>query len=308
MGGFSLIENMVGIAMFGIASVAIMSLVGYSFLASRGAESSRSASNFAFQIKEVLWQQHICTGNFRGTSIALNASTKFAEVKGYKLDLTLDPDNPSYFKVGAIQDALLLDSMTLVTKTKVSDTSYLGEISLDFKQQTTSVGNSDYFRKFPIIINVDATSKLESCSGLNMQTMLAQDRICDIVSNGRAYFDGTKCASKYHFQCFAGAGISATCPAGWKIQDPEKRDPYAVPGVSCEVDKGGDTFSLKVPKTPREYVGIGVVESSPMGYVLKPDIATNTCNCYWAVDGLTGNWGCKACCEKCKDPALGCPP
>lgn len=286
--GFTLIEVLVAAGLLGVLVLVLSSALQQGFLGFKSVDNRQSmASQFA-EMRMKLGKRNICTGNLKDKVVNLGNEMILNRLDNF--DISLNPTGEILFDqtVENTKDiGIVVAKLTLTPKTKLSKNFLIGEVRIHYQSKGKSLGPDQMSRTFSLALSVnDADNKIVNCGALD-ETVVAEDRICSVASNGRNYFDpvsGT-CKSRYVDQCFMGSGSSASCPSGWTI----------APAISqtC-ASTGSDSFS----PVNRSYTDGAVIPFTPPPYRFVPSASGNSGTCAWAADQDYSGWTCGVRCEQ----------
>jgi prepilin-type N-terminal cleavage/methylation domain-containing protein len=285
--GFSLVEIMVTAALVGILSLALVAAIEYGFLGAKNIDNRQSISSEASEMRQMLWTESICTGNFKTKIAAPNKEISVNQLDYFDKNGVLQPsmrifDKNNQNKMPGIE----ILRFALVPKSRITDTIYAAQVEIDFHIKSKTAGPDTLTRTFPVALTIDPSNQqIVRCGSMDENTG-AEEQVCAISSGGRDYYDPiTKtCKSKMQGQCFMGTTGSdtATCGYGYTV---------ATDNQNCA--QGTDVFN----KLPRNYRNGATQQAAPPPYLfIKSNNTSGTCN--WAADLDPTGWTCGVRCER----------
>ncbi len=196
--GFSLIEVIIGIALFSAISLAMMRLFDSQSKAQKKLSQNFTVLQVAEEVGYILNDALSCTKNLNGHSL----NETLDKVSFFTRDLTTGDSNEQYI-IARVNDEygeksqgkVKLSEIKLVHNTENlpdEDPDIPNSLKMTFKKASTSFGGENIFFQVPVRVLVDENKKIESCFVTEDQFL---KNLCENLLKGFFYEADRSCRS-----------------------------------------------------------------------------------------------------------------
>ncbi|MGE0527931.1 MAG: prepilin-type N-terminal cleavage/methylation domain-containing protein [Bdellovibrionales bacterium] len=302
--GFSLLEAMIGVAVFSVIIAGVTAMIHWVSLAQLNSKAVQTFNNLIGEAQMVVDTVAGCTANFGGMRVnggnpaPVDATIHFFNPAVSPVTLTEPLAEPAQI----VENAIRIDSVTLSRVSRTSANRVIARVTVRASKVGSPLGSNEMSQSFPIYALTDDSGEIVSCYGTfsNGGNTTAQQLTCELISGGQSFWDPVtnRCVARYYTKCFPGSDSSvASC------------DPRTTLGlVSCRPTRVRDTFSGSLHRT---YENGRTISSIPPGAAFCQQVSTFSGQCVYATDAILepGNV-CEPCCkmDKLADESTTPPP
>lgn len=305
--GLTMIEVVVAMGMLGALMFVLMSTINLGLRGVGAIESMQNTSSLNYILKKALGQPTTCKANLGGMKLSIDDPAGIS-LKGLYYPKPGDLEKPDKSKpiihikeVEAKKDSdqkLNIKSISVKPVANLSTNTMVADFVVELESGRDLLGPSERVRSFPMYVSVDDDGKILGCSDLVEQGPALDDRVCDVSSEGRMYFNAEtgKCESRFEMKWFTGDQTLATCP-GEYTRVPEEVMGFRMTVCGIHTPPGFKDKSGALDQFKRTY-GNGRKEKFRARVGLAWPNSDGSCSCTFAVDVDTTGMACKIHCEK----------
>lgn len=305
--GFSIIESLIGIGIFGAVIFAVIGFLQFSAKSQRRLQTMQAFNDQISLAQLSLDDVKSCTYNF-GTVSSTTSSLDGITIPpvGGEIPVSLlkyDADQPT--KARNLATSIFLNDsgqsldnlinvldVKLKIMAKVAPNKFIGHITIRADRMLASAGNAELSQAFPIYIATNATNKVLYCYGNYASGGLIdlQQKQCETLL-GASYFWNPKingCDTRFERKCYAGSRTTASCPS---------TGTFGLATPSCESTGVVDPSNGLIAGVNRTYASGKVVPAGLPSPVECQAVNDTTVNCDYAQDVNSSGAVCSACCN-----------
>ncbi len=296
--GFSLIELMAVVAVFSILTFGILSMLQSGMKSSATVERGAAvAENYDF-VRRLMGKTEICTPNIRGKTLP-PPDAPFLALPGlnyYSSGVMGDP----FLELNVASQGVVPVSVGIRMRQALTAHSAVADLKIAYRGAKDAWGNFEIERTIPIFVStVAGTNEVVECSDLGEDGAPLYEKICDVSSKGRDYYDPNlgECKSRFEQKCAGQShAMTATCDSGWQPIGDEFLN-SVMPSQCRAVPPGGfsDPIDAALIVTGK-YTGGKIVTVYPPAHICETTGTSTTC--LYREGIAPAGWTCEICCER----------